>query len=123
MRTAKYRLRAARGRACAEGGEGNATLAPGNTFGEEALHHSAVYGRTITAETDLRLIAFPGNELRRLCRKLPLLDERIRQSPAAARTGTNRRAGRDPVELEAENERLRRFLSDLLVGQRNGPLP
>ncbi|MGH6888016.1 MAG: cyclic nucleotide-gated ion channel [Rhizomicrobium sp.] len=105
------------GRACAEIGETNIELGPGDTFGEEAaFHHSTVYGRSVTAETDLRLIAFPGEELRRLCRKYPLLEERIRESFAASGRDANAlQAGRTSREIEAENQQLRKALSDLVL--------
>ncbi|HEY3779230.1 MAG TPA: cyclic nucleotide-gated ion channel [Rhizomicrobium sp.] len=102
------------GRACAEAGETRVELRPGDMFGEEALHHSGVYGRSVTAETDLRLIAFPGDELRRLCRKYPLLEERIRYALPVP-SGNSSRAAPRSDDLHAENMRLRKALSDLLL--------
>jgi voltage-gated potassium channel len=67
------------GRACAETAHTCVEFGPGGIFGEESLSHSAVYGRTVTANTNLRLIAFQGEELRRLCRKFPGLKQRIEQ--------------------------------------------
>lgn len=104
------------GRACAESGDARVELAPGDMFGEEALHHSGIYRRSVTAETDLRLIAFPGDELRRLCRKFPLLRERIEQAlPAKAPVVGDSPGTPKAEDLEIENRRLRRALSDLLL--------
>ncbi|MGD0190111.1 MAG: cyclic nucleotide-gated ion channel [Rhizomicrobium sp.] len=58
-----------------EGGEYN--LGPGDIFGEEALQISTNYQRTVTARSEMRLIILPGEELRRLARKFPLLKRRI----------------------------------------------
>jgi voltage-gated potassium channel len=107
------------GRARAERAEESVELGPGSMLGEEALHHSANYDLTVTAETDMRVIAFPGDELRRRCRKYPLLHQRIERSLA--------RKGRTPGvpdprtrldELEAENARLRRALAELALERR-----
>ncbi|HEX4080411.1 MAG TPA: cyclic nucleotide-gated ion channel [Rhizomicrobium sp.] len=65
------------GRACAETADAGGEIGPGETFGEESLSLSGTYGRTVTADTDMRLIAFQGEELRRLCRKFPWLKQRI----------------------------------------------
>lgn len=54
-------------------------LGPGDIAGEEAMHVSSTYNRTVTARTEMRLIVLPGEELRRLARKYPLLGQRIRQ--------------------------------------------
>jgi voltage-gated potassium channel len=104
------------GQACAESGEHPKELGPGAIFGEEALYHSANYSQTVTAETDMRVIAFPGDELRRLCRKYPLLRQRIEQ--ALVRDGRDRSATAHITrldELEAENTKLRRILSDQMI--------
>ena len=104
------------GQACVELGDHSEMLGPGATFGEEALYHSANYSRTVTAGTDMRILAFSGDELRRLCRKYPLLAERIEQS--LARNGRDRAAAvhaRLLGELEAENTTLRRIVSDLMI--------
>jgi voltage-gated potassium channel len=58
-----------------EGGEYN--LGPGDIFGEEALQVTNTYQRTVTARSEMRLIILPGEELRRLARKIPLLKRRI----------------------------------------------
>jgi len=52
-------------------------LGPGDAVGAEALRHLAKYTCTVTAETDLRVMAFPADELRRLCRKYSALRERV----------------------------------------------
>ncbi len=54
-------------------------LGPGDIVGEEAMHATSHYVRTVTARTEMRLIVLPGEELRRLARKFPLLGRRIRQ--------------------------------------------
>lgn len=107
------------GEACAERGDETMKLRPGAMFGEEALQHHAVYRTTVTAETDLRVIAFPGDELRRLCRKFPLLQTRIEASLFRGESATG---GPDPLrriaELEAENSRLRRAMAVLVLDKR-----
>ncbi|HTT82957.1 MAG TPA: ion transporter [Rhizomicrobium sp.] len=104
------------GRACAETGDHSEELGPGAIFGEEALHHAANYTQTVTAEADMRIIAFSGDELRRLCRKYPLLQQRIEQSLArAARNYGGATHARRLDELEVENGRLRRILSDRII--------
>jgi voltage-gated potassium channel len=114
------------GRACVEVGERSEELGPGAIFGEEALYHSSNYSQTVTAETDMRVIGFPGDELRRLCRKYPLLQERIEEGlnrngrPLATVSHAKRLD-----DLEAENTKLRRVLSDLMIEklQPNGAEP
>jgi voltage-gated potassium channel len=102
------------GRACFEGGETLNYLGPGEMIGVETYLHNGSYARTVTAETDLRVIALPGDELRRLCRKFPLMRERIEK--ALAHRGNDVPA-RDPFsrlrQLENENIRLRRALAQL----------
>jgi voltage-gated potassium channel len=58
-----------------EGGEYD--LGPGDVFGEETLQVTSEYQRTVTARSEMRLIILPGEELRRLARKYPLLRRRI----------------------------------------------
>jgi voltage-gated potassium channel len=104
------------GRAHAEMGDSAVELGPGAIFGEETLYHSASYCSTVTAETDTRLIAFTGEELRRLCRKYPLLQQRMKHLLAAdGRTQTAIMHAKRLDELENENIRLRRLLSDLVI--------
>lgn len=70
-----YLVASGRARLEHEGGEYD--LGPGDIFGEEALQVTNEYQRTVTARTEMRLIILPGEELRRLARKYPLLKRRI----------------------------------------------
>lgn len=70
-----YLIASGRARLEHEGGEYD--LGPGDVFGEEALQVTNNYLRTVTARTEMRLIILPGEELRRLARKYPLLRRRI----------------------------------------------
>lgn len=54
-------------------------LGPGDVFGEEALNVTADYRHSVTALSEMRLIILPGEELRRLARKYPLLGRRVAQ--------------------------------------------
>lgn len=90
-------------------------LGPGDMLGEEALHLSAHYASTVTAETDMRLIVFSGDELRRLARKYPVLAQRIGDRLPADGETTPANTGHRLQELEDENQRLRRALSDLAL--------
>ena len=100
------------GRACIENGEAVDEIGPGGIIGSEAYLLDATYEATVTAETELRVLALPGDELRRLCRKYPLLKERIEN--ALASRGRHLSSA-DPAsrirELENENLRLRRALA------------
>ena len=100
-------------------------LGPGSMVGAEALNHSANYQATVTAETDMRVIAFPADELRRLCRKYPLLKRRIERSLTRAGNGAHGPDLRTRIEeLEIENARLRRALTDMILGNpRSDPTP
>jgi voltage-gated potassium channel len=51
--------------------DGERLLGPGDMAGPEALIPLAKYSATVAAETDLRVMVFPPEELRRLCRKIP----------------------------------------------------
>jgi voltage-gated potassium channel len=108
------------GTALAEGADAVDELGPGAIVGAEALHLSATYRRTVTARSDVRIIAFPGDELRRLARKYPALAERIGRA-LQAESGGDAAAAADPAarirELEAENARLHRALSDLALAK------
>jgi len=109
------------GHACAEIGDASEDIGPGAIFGDEALYHSLNYNQTVTADTDLRIIAFPGDELRRLCRKYPLLQQRIEEGLARnGRSHTTVAHTRRLDDLETENSKLRRILSDLVI-ERAGP--
>jgi voltage-gated potassium channel len=66
------------GRARAEGAEQARALGAGDLIGEEALDEAGRYGMSVTAMTEMRLMVLSGGELRRLARKFPLLDRRIR---------------------------------------------
>jgi voltage-gated potassium channel len=100
-------------RAETEGGEEE--LGPGSAIGAEALHHAGTYARTVTAETDMRVLIFNGDELRRLARKYPRLRERLAGSLAASEFA----GAADPSvrlrALETENQRLRELLVDRLL--------
>jgi voltage-gated potassium channel len=96
-----------------ESGGGYGELMQGDMIGEEALHRSAHYGRTVTAQTDMRVIALPGSELRRLARKYPVLAERLGAKLDGEKTAPNLEARL--MNLESENARLRRALSDLAL--------
>lgn len=102
------------GSARAETPDGVRELGPGDLVGEESLHLSAHYRSTVTAETDMRLIVFSGDELRRLARKYPVLADRVGASLPASTADTT-----DPEQrvkqLEDENQRLRKALSDLVL--------
>lgn len=109
------------GRACLENGGKTQEIGAGGTIGAESYVHEAIYEETVTAETDLRVLALPADELRRLCRKYPLLRERV--ETALVRRGHPVPAD-DPTtrirQLEDENVRLRRALSLLAA---NGAVP
>jgi CRP-like cAMP-binding protein len=57
-------------------------LEAGDMIGEEALGDDGVYGKTVLARTELRLMVLPSEELRRISRKYPLLERRIRNEVA-----------------------------------------
>ncbi len=67
------------GRARAEDADHVWELGAGDLVGEEALDEAGRYGLSVTALTEMRLMVLSGGELRRLTRKFPLLDERIRR--------------------------------------------
>ena len=66
------------GHARQESDHGRAAIAAGDVIGEEALDDSGVYGTTVTALTEMRLMVLAADEIRRLCVRLPVLAERIR---------------------------------------------
>jgi voltage-gated potassium channel len=70
------------GRARAEDETGVWDLEAGDMIGEEALGDDGVYGKTVLARTELRLMVLPSEELRRISRKYPLLERRIRNEVA-----------------------------------------
>ena len=51
-------------------------------IGEEALIDGALYLKSVTARTEMRLMVLPSEDLRRLCRKYPLLEQRIKNEVA-----------------------------------------
>ena len=101
------------GIAHAEEGSGYATLALGDVIGEEALDRSAPYQRTVTAQTDMRVIALSGSELRRLARKYPIIAERLRLLLDTGITAPSLEA--QLKALQTENQMLRHALSELAL--------
>jgi voltage-gated potassium channel len=94
-------------------------LEHGDIVGAQALKHQAVYRRTVTARTEMRIMALPHEDLRRLARKYPLLRRRVEaaialeDADAALLPTPEHRV----EELEAENAQLRKALSDLVLGK------
>jgi voltage-gated potassium channel len=99
------------GTARAELDDGERDLGPGDVVGAETLHHLAKYRRTVTAETDMKVMAFPGDELRRLCRKFPILRERV--EAVLAQDGP--RESETPYDLEGELRRLQKIVTAILA--------
>jgi voltage-gated potassium channel len=104
------------GTAQAESESSAIEIGPGDMIGEEALHNSGSYRRTVTALTPMHVIVLPGDELRRLARKYPALCSRLQQALAYA----NEAVSTPDLEarlkaLESENEQLRRALADLAL--------
>lgn len=66
------------GRARAEDDIGAWELEAGDMIGDEAVAGTETYSKTVTARSELRLMVMPTEDMRRLCRKYPLLDQRIR---------------------------------------------
>ncbi|HEY6579163.1 MAG TPA: cyclic nucleotide-gated ion channel [Rhizomicrobium sp.] len=52
-------------------------LEPGDVFGQEAMEVGKTFESTITARSEMRLLVLPGDDLRRLARKYPLLRSRL----------------------------------------------
>ncbi|MGD0192970.1 MAG: cyclic nucleotide-gated ion channel [Rhizomicrobium sp.] len=67
----------ASGSARVEQDDGEYELGPGDVFGEEALQVTNTYRRSVVAGGEMRLLLLPGDELRRLARKFPLLKRRV----------------------------------------------
>jgi voltage-gated potassium channel len=101
------------GTAHAEENNGHTLLSQGDVIGEEALHRNGHYRRTVTAQTDMRVIVLPGSELRRLSRKYPALAERLEPLLEAAERTPSLEA--QVKTLQQENQMLRRALSDLAL--------
>jgi voltage-gated potassium channel len=70
------------GRARAEDESGAWDLEPGDLIGEEALGDGATYRKSVLARTEVRLMVLPSEDLRRIARKYPLLERRIRNEVA-----------------------------------------
>ncbi len=66
------------GRARAEGDGDPRDLEAGDLIGEEALGDDGTYARTVLARTEMRLMVLPCEDLRRISRKYPLLERRIK---------------------------------------------
>jgi len=102
------------GLARSESESGMHELAPGEMIGQEALNYSAHYSVTVTARTAMRVLVLPGDELRRLTRKYPLLHGRIAGSQATKHSKPASGLAR-LKHLEAENAKLRRLLVDRML--------
>lgn len=91
----------------------------GDIVGAQALKHQAIYKRTVTARTEMRVMALPHEDLRRLARKYPLLRRRVEAAIALedADALQLQPPERRVEELEAENAQLRKALSDLVLGK------
>jgi len=70
------------GRARAEDESGAWDLEAGDMIGEDALIDGQAYANSVTARTEMRLMVLPSEDLRRLCRKYPLLEQRIKNEVA-----------------------------------------
>ena len=70
------------GRARAEDETGVWDLEAGDMIGEEALDDGGTYGKSVLARTEVRLMVLPSEDLRRIARKFPLLERRIRNEVA-----------------------------------------
>ena len=70
------------GRARAEDDTGSWDLEAGDMIGEDAVSDGQTYSKSVTARTEMRLMVLPSEDLRRLCRKFPLLEQRIRNEVA-----------------------------------------
>ncbi|MEO7027416.1 MAG: cyclic nucleotide-gated ion channel [Caulobacteraceae bacterium] len=66
------------GRARAEDDENAWELEAGDMIGEEALGEDGRYAKTVTARSEMRLMVLPAEELQRLARKYPLLQQRVK---------------------------------------------
>jgi len=66
------------GRARAEDDVGTWEMEAGDMIGDEVVAGAEGYTKTITARSEMRLMVMPAEDMRRLCRKYPLLEHRIR---------------------------------------------
>lgn len=102
-----------------DGAAGEAVLHSGDIVGPEALHNQAKYQSTVTARSEVRVMAISHEDLQRLARKNPLLRQRIEE---AARSQEGQVGGEPDTalrlsELEAENLRLKNTIADLVSGK------
>jgi voltage-gated potassium channel len=58
-------------------GSSSCELEPGDVFGEEARDFGQSYSYTVTARSEMRLLALTGDNLRRLAGKFPILRSRL----------------------------------------------
>jgi voltage-gated potassium channel len=65
------------GRAHAEDDIGGWEMEAGDMIGDEIVAGARAYAKTITARSEVRLMVMPTEDVRRLCRKYPLLEQRI----------------------------------------------
>jgi len=72
----------ASGRASLESQTESYDLEPGDVFGQESLEPGAIFGSTVTARSEMRLLVLAGDDLRRLARKYPLLHQRLANETA-----------------------------------------
>lgn len=74
------------GRARAEDDIGAWELEPGDMIGDEVVAGARTYNKTITARSEMHLMVMPTEDMRRLCRKYPLLEQRVRNQPTEWRS-------------------------------------
>jgi voltage-gated potassium channel len=94
-------------------------LEHGDIVGAQALKHRSTYKRTVTARTEMRVMAIPHEDLRRLARKYPLLRRRVEAMMALEDTEAEQNTSpeRRVEELESEIAELRMALSELMLGK------
>ena len=111
------------GAARVDSGGDRLTLRHGAVVGMELLHHQANYLQTVTARSETRVIGIAAQDLQRLARKYPLLRQRVESAMALelADNRTHVSPEQRLAALEAENAKLRRALSDLMIGQASKP--
>jgi voltage-gated potassium channel len=66
------------GRARAEDDVGGWDMEAGDMIGDEVIAGARGYTKTITARSEMRLMVMAAEDMRRLCRKYPVLEQRIR---------------------------------------------
>ena len=71
------------GRARGEDDIGAWELEPGDMIGDEVVAGAQSYNKTITARSEMHLMVMPAEDMRRLCRKYPLLEQRVRNQPTS----------------------------------------